>query len=1249
MLAGSRIFRPNVLRADDIHRRATSKNDWNHGFTVAGICRSRFYQPLAVLLAALMLPAASWLEFRGTGPFQANAQTSVTVTSLQCSAALVAPGNTPTCTITLSAAPQPNQPLTVSIVVNGSALGAPQSVTITSGTTVNFNATAQPVSSDQTDTITASLNGSSQTFTMQVVLALVTGCNSTGNSIFQNYCVNGVGYFSDLAQLESDAVNASLAIHNLPATDAHLIYDTGRLDLRSEVRATMLSILLGIILKPTASRSTHEQTLFTWFQNLVQNNEISLYQNAVNQYQAFVNDPCTFTLDSVIAAQFNLQYNGAAFCGVSESSVFGVPVPSESYFTTYGFSRSYGAQALTDSNFGSIVSYTGFSLGSIVGISFSTALISSILAGSVLYANLAEAAAAFIADGATSSAATINGFAISGSSVNSIGVGAGVAGPVAIIFTCVVIGVIAGMEAFNNQQAIDELNGLSTTLTNVTNNQPDLTAMVTDSSGLGMYKLVATLDSQTSPDIPSPSVLPQHQSGTDLSFTITPSGGSTAVNDSAMYQDWNGNSWFMQTSGGWFVQTCSTGSGLPCPLTESITATLRYVDWTGVKWTASRVGTTFINTKASPASTDMPCSADPATGISFPPSGNFETCSTYVSVFIPLTSGGSDYILGLTQLAQPHFNLPTGSLQFSDGTPSAQTIMATGNPTPTICLISGPTLSDFTVNSGCGGNNFQVAFDGLVNAPPGTYTMQLKVSNSLNTFTQTIPLTITDNLNIVSSSSFGGTWGVPFSFTVVATGNPTPKLSLNPGRFDLTGLTFTDDGNGTGTLSGTWRGSRFGGQSCLAVPITNCGGFIATNSQGTVVQNISPSFAMAPGAVMNTGSATFIAGVQNSLSLSWSGAVTPVTWGYNPDPNASWLQFTSNSNGTATLSGVPPIGVSGTFQPGITALAQGTEQAIFPFPVTVVDTPDITSANTATFTVGTSTAFNLVVNTGSPSTNGLLPNGLTLSPGGTLSCLFTPCIAGTPAAGTGGQYTVLLTDTATTGATTQNLTLYVDQAPTITSPNLVTLFAGVPANVVVTTLGFPNESSHAVTLTSPPTDPKRGNGMYFSVSGLPASLQSSNLNSAGFATGTLSISGTPAAGDVGTHKVQITAQNAVGSPAQQTLTVQVLPFTPTSAVDLVSTTTLARDVNQNVVATVVVANGGSSAAQNVAITSAKIGSVGGTVSPVSVASIGSASSATFTVTFPGSSLGASGTLTSLILSGSYNGGTFNSGGRIVLP
>jgi hypothetical protein len=173
--------------------------------------------------------------------------------------------------------------------------------------------------------------------------------------------------------------------------------------------------------------------------------------------------------------------------------------------------------------------------------------------------------------------------------------------------------------------------------------------------------------------------------------------------------------------------------------------------------------------------------------------------------------------------------------------------------------------------------------------------------------------------------------------------------------------------------------------------------------------------------------------------------------------------------------------------------------------------------------------------------------------------------------------------------------------------------------------------------------------VYFSASGLPSSLQASNLNNRGLATGTLTISGTPLATDVGTHKVQITAQNAVGSAAQQMLTLQVFPYNPSTPVNLTGTWVFSRDANNNVIATVVVANGGSTAAQNVAISSAKIGSVPGSITPLSIGSIAAAGTGVFTVTFPGTSLGASGTPNTIAINGSYAGGTFSSAGRIVLP
>jgi hypothetical protein len=67
--------------------------------------------------------------------------------------------------------------------------------------------------------------------------------------------------------------------------------------------------------------------------------------------------------------------------------------------------------------------------------------------------------------------------------------------------------------------------------------------------------------------------------------------------------------------------------------------------------------------------------------------------------------------------------------------------------------------------------------------------------------------------------------------------------------------------------------------------------------------------------------------------------------------------------------------------------------------------------------------------------------------------------------------------------------------------------------------------------------------MFFTVTGLPANLRASNLNLVGFATGTLTIQGTPSAADIGTRQVQITAQNGFGTAARQTLTLNIVGIT----------------------------------------------------------------------------------------------------------
>jgi hypothetical protein len=198
-------------------------------FTVNSVRRSVFFQPLAMLLAILVLPVLSWLSPVGndaaTRPFQAEAQT-------------------------------------------------------------------------------------------------IQGCAATGNTIIRNYCFGTVSYANDLIQLESDGVNAYLGLHNLPPSDAHVVYDYGRTDLRAAVRGVMLTQLLAIVQKPASSRTAHEQSLYNWLQAIVQQNEIAYYTQAVNQFNSFIADPCTFTLDSVVAASTKITYDGAPFCNNNFANLF---------------------------------------------------------------------------------------------------------------------------------------------------------------------------------------------------------------------------------------------------------------------------------------------------------------------------------------------------------------------------------------------------------------------------------------------------------------------------------------------------------------------------------------------------------------------------------------------------------------------------------------------------------------------------------------------------------------------------------------------------------------------------------------------------------------------------------------------------------------------------------------------------------------------------------------------------------------
>ncbi len=462
---------------------------------------------------------------------------------------------------------------------------------------------------------------------------------------------------------------------------------------------------------------------------------------------------------------------------------------------------------------------TGVNVAAVAGISAGTAAVVLAGAGAVLAKSLTLALAAVTA---TSHALAGSSplFVLSGSTVAALTPAFLVAGAVVIVLIFVAIGVAAGIRVFNNQKTIDDLNNLKNTLDLVTRTPPDLSSFQSDSSGLGMYKLQSAMDAQTVPDVPSTALLPAH-SASDLNFAIQKSTETIPlVRDTLTYLDWNGAEWSAQTYGGWFVRTCK---GSECTQADSINANIRYVDWSGTNWTGARVGDKFLSTKNKPASTDKECPADQATGVSAGP--DFSKCISYLSTSIQLKAPGGvlervSLSVSKPSVAPSFTSEPT--LPFTPGVPSSQTITASGNPAPQICFASSnpPLPPDFSLNGGvCGQNGrFQLSFNGNPGSPEQIYQLTVAAANGTTAepVLKTFALDVSQHVAITSPSKLTGTAGFPVNFQVTTTGLPPLSLSVDPVLLDhFPGLIFTDNGNGTGTFSGT--ANRPGNRFCVLI------------------------------------------------------------------------------------------------------------------------------------------------------------------------------------------------------------------------------------------------------------------------------------------------------------------------------------------------------------------------------------------------------------------------------------------------
>jgi hypothetical protein len=394
----------------------------------------------------------------------------------------------------------------------------------------------------------------------------------------------------------------------------------------------------------------------------------------------------------------------------------------------------------------------------------------------------------------------------------------------------------------------------------------------------------------------------------------------------------------------------------------------------------------------------------------------------------------------------------------------------------------------------------------------GSYTLALTAQatgGSTGPRSQSFVLVVDELPSFTTADRLTARVGEPVDFAVGTTAGHPAARTLATGDALPAGLAFTDNGDGTGRITGTPEAAAAG---VTPVTLVASNGLADDTSQTvSITVDASPAFA-------SNGSAQLRVGESAHLSVSTSAGFPATTSITLAGGLPAGIVVRDNGDGTATLTGTPAAGAGGDYPVVFTATSVGGSSApsTLPFTVTVFEPAAVTSAPTARFEVGSPGAFPVATTAGFPVSTtlalaGTLPAGLAFTDRGD----GTAELAGTPRES--GLFPVEVVASNGQTSTTQQLRVTVVAPPAIRDIAKRPVVIGVRTEIDITTrAGYP--AATVVSLEGALPD-----GLRFTAAG----------------DGTASITGSATPGSEGQYAVTVRATNGVGPDATTAVVVTV--------------------------------------------------------------------------------------------------------------